>query len=61
MRRLSIDHPEIHVMFMSGHLVVQKINKNVNAVSQIYSGNKAFRDLNIASMLLLARKEKKNT
>ena len=33
MRRLSIDHPEIHVMFMSGQFVVQKINESFNSVS----------------------------
>ena len=33
MRRLSIDHPEIRVMFMSEQFVVQKINESFNAVS----------------------------
>ena len=34
MRRLPIDHTEIHVMFMSGHFVVQQINGSFNAVSR---------------------------
>ena len=33
MRRLPVDHPEIHVMFMSRHFVVPQINGSFNAVS----------------------------
>ena len=33
MRKLPIYHPEIHVVLMSGHFVVQQINGSFNAVS----------------------------
>ena len=33
MRRLPIDHSQIHAMFMSGHFVVQQINGTFNAIS----------------------------
>ena len=33
MRKLPIYHPEIHVVSMSGHFVVQQINGSFNAVS----------------------------
>ena len=58
MRRLLIDHPEIHLMFMSGHFVVQQINGSFNVVSPNMKMEQRNQRSFKASMLLLARKAK---
>ena len=60
MRRLPIDHREIHLMFMAGHFVVQQINGSFNAVSPNMKMEQRNQRSFKASMLLLARQEKQS-